>query len=169
MRLEHTVRVNAKASDVWAKLNDWGGVWRYQPWVINSPLLSANNEGVGASRRCEFIDKTSIVETITKIKEGRRIDMTLSDTPKPMKGGTTSIIVTPKGENQTEVTVSMNIKLGLGPLNPIMGNLMMKPMMRTRITKMLESLEYHIKTGGKIDSKGIKHIDGVASPMVAAR
>ena len=166
MRLEHTVRVNAKAAEIWTTFNDWGGVWRYQPWVVTSPLLSSNNEGVGASRRCEFVDKTSIVETITKIDNGRRIDMTLSETPKPMKGGTSSIILSPKG-GQTDVTVAMDITLGLGPLNPIIGNLMMKPMMRTRITKMLESLEYHLKTGGKIDSKGIKHASADAQMMPA--
>ncbi|MEM9715209.1 MAG: SRPBCC family protein [Pseudomonadota bacterium] len=166
MRLEHTVRVNAKAADIWTTFNDWGGVWRYQPWVVTSPLLSSNNEGVGASRRCEFVDKTSIVETITKIDVGQRIDMILSETPKPMMGGTGSIILSPKGK-QTDVTVVMDIKLGLGPLNPIMGNLMMKPMMRNRITKMLESLEYHLETGGKIDSKGIKHPHADTQMMVA--
>ena len=86
MRVEQTARVNAQAKDVWAAFNDWGGVVRFQPWVVRSPLLSKNNEGVGASRRCEFSDDTSIVETISRIEEGRRIDMVLSETPKPMTG-----------------------------------------------------------------------------------
>ena len=166
MHAKKTVRVNAKAADIWAAFNDWGGVWRFQPWVVRSPLLSANNEGVGASRRCEFVDKTSIVETITKIDDGRRIEMRLSETPKPMKGGTAIITLQPRG-SQTDVTVSMDVTLGLGPLNPIMGNLMMKPMMKTRIQKMLESLEYHIQSGGKIDSKGVKLPRADASMMPA--
>ena len=48
MRAEKTVRLNANAADVWTAFNDWGGVWRFQPWVVRSPLLSKNNEGVGA-------------------------------------------------------------------------------------------------------------------------
>lgn len=167
MHAEKTVRLNAKAADIWAAFNDWGGVWRFQPWVVRSPLLSQNNEGVGASRRCEFIDQTSIVETVTKIDEGRRIEMRLSETPKPMKGGTASITLTPRG-SQTDVTVTMDVKLGLGPLNPIMGNLMMKPMMKTRILKMLESLDYHLSTGGKIDSKGARQPHVVEAPMMPA-
>ncbi len=167
MRAEKTVRLNAKSADIWAAFNDWGGVWRFQPWVVRSPLLSDKNEGLGASRRCEFVDKTSIVETITKIDEGRRIEMRLSETPKPMKGGTAEITLTPRG-GQTDVTVSMDVQLGLGPLNPIMGNLMMKPMMKTRIQKMLESLDYHLATGGKIDSKGVKHGRPVNAPMMTA-
>ncbi|MEO1028748.1 MAG: SRPBCC family protein [Pseudomonadota bacterium] len=166
MRVEKTLRLKAKPEDVWTKFKDWGGVWRFQPWVVRSPLLSETSEGVGASRRCEFTDKTSIVETITKIEEGRKIDMSLSETPKPMLGGMGSIELTPRG-NETDVTVTMDIKLGMGPLNPIMGPLMMRPMMKGRITKMLESLEYHILTGGKLDPKGVKQTVPAVMPIRA--
>lgn len=166
MRVEKTLRVKANSADVWSKFKDWGGVWQFQPWVVRSPLLSEGNEGVGASRRCEFTDKTSIVETITNIEEGRKIDMSLSETPKPMLGGVGSIELTPKG-GETDVTVTMDVKLGMGPLNPIMGPLMMRPMMKSRITKMLESLEYHIKSGGKLDPKGARQSVPTAMPLQA--
>ena len=123
MYAKMTKRIDAEASEVWMAFNDWGGVWRFQPWVIRSPLLSTNNEGVGAKRRCEFVDKTSIVETVTRIEDGRAIHMSLSEAPKPMKGGTSVIRLAPRGKS-TDVTVEMDIKLGMGPLNPIMGKLM---------------------------------------------
>ncbi|KIC47160.1 hypothetical protein RA28_05585 [Ruegeria sp. ANG-S4] len=167
MHAEMTKRVNASAEDIWAAFNDWGGIWRFQPWVVRSPLLSQNNEGVGAKRRCEFVDKTSIVETITKIEDGRAIHMTLSETPKPMKGGKSVIRLSPSG-NGTDVIVEMDIEIGMGPLGAIMGNLMMKPMMKKRVSLMLESLEHHLKTGGKIDSKGIKHSSPSAAGAVPA-
>lgn len=153
MRVENSYTLDALAEDVWAAFSDWGAVYRFQPWVAESPILGGKNEGVGASRRCEFVDNTSIVETITRIEKGRRIEMHLSDTPKPITAGRATIQLSPRGE-RTSVSVEMNFELGLGPLNPIMGSLFMKPMMRKRIRKMLESLEYHLKTGGKIDSKG---------------
>jgi len=56
----------------------------------------------------------------------------------------------------TEVTVTMDVQLGMGPLNPIMGPLMMRPMMKSRIAKMLQSLEHNILTGGKLNPKGKK-------------
>ena len=167
MRVEKTVRVKAPANKVWDAFYDWGGVWRFQPWVLQSPILGSTTQGVGASRRCEFVDKTSIVETITRIEEGRIIEMSLTETPKPMTGGKAVIILTPR-DSSTDVTVSMDVALGLGPLNPIMGNLMMKPMMKTRISKMLESLEYHLQTGGKIDSKGVKQSKQKLKPAMAA-
>ncbi|MEM7746734.1 MAG: SRPBCC family protein [Pseudomonadota bacterium] len=167
MHAEMTKRVNASAEDVWTAFNDWGGIWRFQPWVVRSPLLSQNNEGVGAKRRCEFVDKTSIVETVTKIDEGRAVHLSLSEAPKPMKGGTSVIRLSPVG-NSTNVTVEMDIEIGMGPLGAIMGNLMMKPMMKKRVSLMLESLEHHLKTGGKIDSKGVRHSSPSAAGAVPA-
>ena len=81
MRAELTKRVDAPAQDIWAAFNDWGGIWRFQPWVVRSPLLSQNNDGVGAKRRCEFVDKTSIVESVSKIEDGRAVLLSLSDAP----------------------------------------------------------------------------------------
>ena len=167
MHAEMKKRVNAAAEDIWAACNDWGGIWRFQPWVVRSPLLSQNNDGVGAKRRCEFVDKTSIVETITKIAEGLAVHLSLSETPKPMKGGTSVIRLSPSG-NSTDVIVEMDIEIGMGPLGTIMGNLMMKPMMKKRVSLMLESLEHHLKTGGKIDSKGVKHSSPSAAGAVPA-
>ena len=167
MRAKLTKRINATAEDAWAAFNDWGGIWRFQPWVVRSPLLSQNNEGVGAKRRCEFVDKTSIVETITKIEDGRAVHLSLSEAPKPMKGGTSVIRLSPRG-NATDVTVEMDIQLGMGSLGAIMGTLIMKPMMKKRVSLMLDSLEHHLKTGGKIDSKGVKHASPVAAGAVPA-
>jgi carbon monoxide dehydrogenase subunit G len=167
MRAELTKRVNARAEDVWAAFNDWGGIWRFQPWVVRSPLLSVNNVGVGASRRCEFVDKTSIVETITQIEEGRAVHMSLSEVPSPMKGGTSVIRLTPRGK-ATDVTIEMDIEIGMGPVGAIMGAVMMKPMMKKRASRMLESLEYHLNTGGKIDSSGVKHPSPIAAGAVPA-
>ena len=167
MRAEMTKRIDAAAEDVWAAFNDWGGIWRFQPWVVRSPLLSQKNEGVGAKRRCEFVDKTSIVETITRIEDGRAVHMSLSEAPKPMKGGTSVIRISPR-DKTTDVTVEMDIEIGMGPLGAIMGQLMMKPMMIKRVSLMLDSLEHHLKTGGKIDSKGVKHSTPAAAGAVPA-
>lgn len=155
MQVKKSLQIQAPAKEVWIHFYDWGNVWRFQPWVVRSPLLTNIEEGVGASRRCEFSDNTSIVETITKVVSGKRIEFSLSETAKPMTGGTGYIDISERGPKSTLVEVGMDVTLGLGPLNPVMG-LMMKPMMRTRITKMIESLGHHIQTGGKLDPKGNK-------------
>ena len=155
MQVEKSLQIQAPAQVVWQHFYDWGNVWRFQPWVVRSPLLTNIEDGVGASRRCELSDNTSIVETITNVIPGKRIEFSLSEAAMPMVDGTGSIELSPNGEKSTLVSVAMEVRLGLGPLNPIMG-LMMKPMMRTRIAKMIGSLEHHIQTGQKLDPKGNK-------------
>ena len=84
-----------------------------------------------------------------------------------MKGGASVIRLTPRGD-ATDVTVEVDIEIGMGPLGAIMSNLMMKPMMKKRVSLMLDSLEHHLKTGGKIDSKGVKHKSPAAAGAVPA-
>lgn len=154
MKVSKTVSIDSNPKDVWNTLSDWGGIVNYHPWVVNSPLLSNEKSGVGAARRCEFADKTSIVETITLWQEYDRIEMTLSDTPFPLKSGTGVMIVKENGSGGTTVFVELDIAVGMGPLGWIMGPLMIRPLMKTRIEKMLQSLDHYLKTGNKLDPKG---------------
>ena len=51
------------------------------------------------------------------------------------------------GSNQTEVTVVGRFISKFGPLGWLMGNLMMKSMIRKTILKVITGMEAHIKTG----------------------
>lgn len=165
MKVSHARTLNSDAEQVWKAFVDWGGVWQFQPWVVRSPILSDIAEGVGTSRRCEFSDNTSIVETITRISDGKQIEFSLSEAPKPMKSGMGSISLARKGCG-TEVTVEMDVTLGMGPFNPLMA-LMMKPVMRKRVDLMLQSLELHLQTGKKLDPKGNKVVPPSEMPAAA--
>ena len=153
MKVFQSVIIDSKLKDVWHNFSDMAGIVNYHPWVIRSPLLSDCNVGVGASRRCEFEDNTSVVETITDLHEYEYIKMVLSETPMPMKSGTVSASFQSKGAS-TELTIDMDVKVGLGPLGWIIGPLIMRPIIKNRIKKMALSLDHYIKTGSKFDPKG---------------
>ncbi len=153
MKVSQSVKISSKLKDVWHTFSDMSGIVNYHPWVVRSPLLSDRNTGIGASRRCEFQDNTSIVETITDLREYQYITMTLSETPMPMKSGTVTAFLHKSGTG-TELTIKMDVKIGLGPLGWIIGPLMMRPIIKNRIKKMALSLDQFIKTGSKFDPKG---------------
>ena len=153
MKVSKSVQIDSALKDVWHVFADMSGVVNYHPWVINSPLLSDNNTGKGASRRCEFQDNTSIVETITEWREHEYMKMTLSETPAPMKSGTVSVTFSALNGG-TEMKIEMDVKIGLGPIGWIIGPLMIRPLMNNRIEKMILSLDQYIKTGTKFDPKG---------------
>lgn len=153
MKVFQSVKIDSKLKDVWHTFSDMSGIVNYHPWVVRSPLLSECNTGIGASRRCEFLDNTSIIETITDLHEYQYIKMTLSETPMPMKSGKVTASFQSKGTG-TELTIEMDVEIGLGPIGWIIGPLMMRPIIKNRIKKMALSLDQYIKTGSKFDPKG---------------
>lgn len=74
INVEKTVLVKAGINQVWDIVSDMGGVYKYHPLVKKSPVLSENAVGIGATRRCEFYDGSSVVEKITELKEGKELE-----------------------------------------------------------------------------------------------
>ena len=153
MKVFKSVQIDSSLKDAWRVFADMSGVANYHPWVINSPLLSERNTGKGASRRCEFRDNTSIVETITEWREHEYMKMTLSETPAPMKSGTVSVYFR-SVNGGTEMRMEMDVKIGLGPIGWIIGPLVVRPLIKTRFEKSVLSMDHYIKTGTKFDPKG---------------
>ena len=153
MKVSKSVQIDSSLKDAWRVFADMSGVANYHPWVINSPLLSEHNTGKGASRRCEFQDGTSIVETITEWREHEYMKMTLSETPAPMKSGTVSVYFR-SVNGGTEMRMEMDVKIGLGPIGWIIGPLVVRPLIKTRFEKSVLSMDHYIKTGTKFDPKG---------------
>ena len=153
MIVSKSVRIDSALKDAWRVFADMSGVVNYHPWVINSPLLSERNTGKGASRRCEFQDGTSIVETVTESREHEYIKMTLSETPAPMKSGTVSVYFC-SVNGGTELRMEMDVKIGLGPIGWIIGPLAVRPLIKSRFEKAMLSMDHFIKTGSKLDPKG---------------
>ena len=153
MKVSIAIQVDSELKDVWAAFSSMSGIVNYHPWVINSPLLSKNDTGVGASRRCEFKDGTSIVETITELREREYISMTFSETPMPLKSGVVEVAFSSSGSG-TEIKAEMDVKIGLGPLGWIIGPLFVRSLMKNRFEKAMLSMDQYIKTGTKFDTKG---------------
>ena len=69
----HTVSVtreiDASLSDVWAVLDDFGGVSKYNPNVETSGIVDGPETGVGATRECHFADGGRIEERIVHYED----------------------------------------------------------------------------------------------------
>ena len=83
-QLTATAIVRAPVSRVWDTISDVGTVKDWHPKVKHSPVLSAESTGVGATRRCEFYDGTSVVEQVTEAVEGRLLRVVLSEFSMPL-------------------------------------------------------------------------------------
>jgi hypothetical protein len=152
--------MSLSADEVWRKLADFGGVHRFHPVVDTVDLLSENNEGVGAKRRCNFYDGKSVIETVTEWDPGHRQVVALSDFSMPLKSGTAELSVRRLGPSECEARIAMTVVPKFGPFGWLMGQMMMKPMMRSMLRSVLRGLDHHTRTGDLIGKGGTR----VASP-----
>ncbi len=157
-----TKEIAAPASSIWSVLADFGGVHRYHPRVAKSPLLSDENSGVGAKRRCEFYDDTSIVEEVTSWDEGRGFTVELSEISMPLKNVTARIGVEERGADRAAVTIEMTYTPKFGPVGWLMDRMMIRRMMPKMFASVLRGLEDHVRTGQEIGEDGILALRAVS-------
>jgi len=155
MQINVTKRLSLPAEEVWRHLGDFSGIARIHASVESADLLSENNEGVGASRKCHFYDGNSVVERVLEWESGRRMKIGLSEMSMPLKRAEAEIIVTPRGDNETELSITMFFIPKFGPLGALMGALMMKPMLRKMLVQLIRGLEYHARTGEIVGRSGV--------------
>lgn len=154
IKVEKTVLIKAGISQVWDLVSDMGGVYKYHPLVKKSPVLSENSAGIGATRRCEFYDGSSVVEEITALKEGKELTVTLSKFSMPFKSATAIMSLKKAGDKSTFVTLQMSYDMKYGVLGTILAYLMIQPVMKITFVKVLKGLNDHLTTGKLIGEKG---------------
>ena len=158
-----TLRLAVPAEKAWAIISDYGAIHKYHPGVERSPILNGIERGVGAIRRCEFYDGSSVVEKVISWQDGRSLTVELSGMSMPLKQAQAQLQVRQAGKGTSDVTITMDFTPKFGPLGWLMGQVMMKPMMRGMFTKVLQALETHASTGRLIGPEGV-----VLSPMAEA-
>jgi len=146
--------VDASSPEVWEILADFGGVHRFHPLVERSPLLSDNNSGVGATRRCEFYDGKSITERVIDWTEGRSMRVAIIEGDMPMDEAVAELSVRPIEGGRSEVTMTMEYEPSFGFAGKIMDKLMMRFMFKNMCGKVLDGLDTHARTGSSIGKKG---------------
>lgn len=150
--VEAKLNSSAPVDQVWNVISDYGNVHFYHPMVKSTPILTDNTKGVGAKRRCEFYNKSSIVEEVTNWDEGRSISVALSEmTSMPLKKANATFRVTPIDTGTSEVSIDMNFSVKWGPLGWMMGKLMIKPMMKKMFKKVLKGIDYYVVTGNPVE------------------
>lgn len=150
---ENTLRVNIPAENIWQILQDFSSVEKFATTIKSSPVVSEVKSGIGAKRLCTFNDGSSLIEEIVEYEEGRRFKMELSDYSLPLKSMSAEMKVTAIDDNCCEIYMSADFVVKAGPLGWLMGQLIMKPVMKGVFKKLMMGLAYHCKTGQCINEK----------------
>jgi hypothetical protein len=118
--------------------------------VERSPVLSTNRTGLGAARRVELYDGSSVVEEVTSLDEGRAVTVSMSEFSMPLSRGAATFEVEADGDERTLVTMTMDYKMKYGPLGWFLNVVMMRPIMGKLLASILSGLDHHLVTGEHI-------------------
>lgn len=142
------------AQSVWSVLDDFGGVFKYNPAVETSNIQGNKTTGLGAKRICNFYDGTSLKETIINYEPNQAYSFRLSDFALPLKEATSHFRVTPLSSGGSQLLIILEFAPKFGPLGWLMGKLMMRPMLTKALTGLAKGLDDHIDSGQLVDQDG---------------
>lgn len=155
----HTVRrsriLHAPADRVWHTLDDFGGVWKYNPSVESSRILNGVETGEGACRECVFTDGSRIEETIVDYDPGDGYTVAFTDVGSyPLVSNVVRVDVEEADDRHSTVTFTAAFQPKYGPLGWLLGRVVMEQRFEDRLDSVLEGLATHLRTGDAVGASG---------------
>jgi uncharacterized protein YndB with AHSA1/START domain len=155
----HTVSVtrpiDAPLSDVWAALDDFGGVARYNPNVESSAIVEGPDTGEGATRECRFYDGGRIEERIVDYDPRSGYTVDFVDVGEfPLKSNRVDITVEALDDDRTAVTMQSTVRPKYGPGGWVTAKAVMKSRFRETFADVLAGLEAYLRTGEDVEGEG---------------
>ena len=81
--LSREIEINASKEDVWKAIAKFGDICHASPGVLKSNVTSEQQEGVGATRHCDFaMNGATAEERVTQWKEGESLTIEVYDLKK---------------------------------------------------------------------------------------
>jgi len=106
-----TRQIGAPVETVWAVLDDFGDIQRWNPGVTSSALTSSGPVSEGTTRRCDFSPFGAVNERIEQHIPNERLTVDIYETFKlPISDSVADFNLAPKGEG-TELTLHYSYTL----------------------------------------------------------
>jgi hypothetical protein len=152
--ISRAIEINLPKEKVWQVLADFGKICHGHPAVSKSFITSAQKEGIGATRHCDFtMMGASAEEKVVDWNEGKNIKIQVYELHK-MPGIKTmelDLAIKEKGKN-TILTGNMQYSMKNGFFD-LMNSLMMKKMNATLLDGIMAGHKLYIETGTIVNEK----------------
>lgn len=145
--------IDAPANRVWGVIADYYNVQMFHPFVEKVDRLSEKSCGLGAKRRCNLYNNTSVVEEVIEWDEGNSFVVLSRDAPMvvEVEGGMRVEVL---DEHTSLVTLSIHYIPKWGLLGKLLDFLLLRVSFRFVLSRVLKSLKQHIETGAVIGKGG---------------
>ena len=147
--VQETQVVNGSIAPAWEAISKMGAVQDWHPNVARATVLTTYDTGIGASRRVEFQDGNSVVETVIEESEQQFTKVEMTESPM-IKEALVTIRTKERSADTTEVTFSIDYSLKFGPIGWLIDAVMMKRIFGKVFPIALAGLSYHLETGNLV-------------------
>ena len=143
--------VNATVDEVWKSWDRFGDIYQFNPNLRASYLINGSSpSGLGAERQCDMKDgKNYIRERVTAYVPNERLEIDIYEGTLPMRDTRVRFDFDPRGDNATDVTMTIAFTPAMGLLSPLMAPLM-KLQMRKLLGRLLEGNAAFVERGERV-------------------
>ena len=144
---EHTYA--ATPAQIWAKLDDFGGIANFHPLVESSDVPEGKPScGLGAERTCKFYDgKNFVRERVIESVPEQRMVVSIYEGSMPVDKAVATFELEPAVRGGTHVTMSMSYTPKFGFMGRMMNALVMERKFTGMLELLLAALDEHLRTG----------------------
>lgn len=148
-----TQTINAPIDQVWASIDDFANIDRFNPNLSRSFLINDSAPtGLGATRQCDLSDgKNYIQERVTVYEPPHRFVVDIYNGTVPLKQAEADFHVKAVGPSRTEVTMVIRFVPKFGLLGRLMTPLM-KGQFRKSMAALLEGNRAYVEDGRRVDT-----------------
>lgn len=152
--IKREIVINQPKDKVWAALADFGNICHGHPQVSKSYISSAQKEGVGATRHCDFtMMGASAEERVTEWNPGQNIKIEVYKLNKMPGIDTLSLDLAVRGEGAQTLLTSTMVYTMKNAVFDVMNALMMKNMNAKLLDGIMAGHKLYIEKGTIVDER----------------
>lgn len=146
--LHHEIKINAPLEKVWQILANLEAVQYYNPMVKSARYISANKEGVGAARHCDFKDGKFVKERVTEWEPKKAMTIEMYEHQWPIKFMRWRTELHAEG-NGTMATQDLEYEMKFGILGKLMNALIMRKKMDQGAGGVFQEFKRYVESAAK--------------------
>ena len=155
----------------WELLRDLSLAHNYVPGVIDTQITTAQQEGVGASRKVYQGKTSAIDETVEEWNEGYGILIRLhrgnAGPPFPFKKAWFRYSIEDNGDCTTKLTTSLIYIMRWGAFGQMLNTILLKRFIESRIRDVALGMKLYYETGERVTPEKMKRAKAEAGKRAA--
>ena len=154
------IMCNLSAEKAWEKLRDISKAHEYVPGLSGTKMMTANKDGVGASRRV-YSKYGPLDETVIEWKDGKGFTIRLhkgDKNPAPFASAEFTYRIDKIDDKRCKLTTTMIYEMPWGPVGKLLNSLMFAKIVRTNVRDVVLCMKKYYESGKPVLPEHLKEL-----------